>query len=151
MFELIAFVSGCLLTAACFAGICRQAGYSPYFAVLMLIPIVNGIALIVFAIREWPMSQELARRRLFDGEATDDDVLSVLNQASDLERRFQRANAANLYQLIVNKAQSDSLKRDADTCLRLLRESTGSAGTEQERVRQPMAAALPGIAPPDRE
>jgi hypothetical protein len=50
-------------TAAVFVAgtvqIVRRAGYSGWFALLALAPIVNILAFLLFAFREWPVQSEL--------------------------------------------------------------------------------------------
>lgn len=43
--------------------IISQAGYSPWFVLLGLVPLVNIVMFFVFAFSEWPVSQELERYR----------------------------------------------------------------------------------------
>jgi hypothetical protein len=43
-----------VLAVGCFALVVRKARYSPWWALLGLVPIVNIVALYVFAYREWP-------------------------------------------------------------------------------------------------
>ena len=43
------------------ARVLRRAGYSPWWALLVLVPLVNLIALWVFAYARWPAVDEAAR------------------------------------------------------------------------------------------
>ena len=42
----------------------RKAGYSPWLAVLMVVPVVNFIMLYFLAFSQWPMLREKERARL---------------------------------------------------------------------------------------
>ena len=48
-----------VLFLAPFALIVRKAGYSPFWVVLALVPVVNYFALALFALSEWPIEREL--------------------------------------------------------------------------------------------
>ena len=46
-----------------YAKIISKAGYSPWFVLLGLVPLVNIVMFFVFAFSDWPFSQELERYR----------------------------------------------------------------------------------------
>jgi CDP-diglyceride synthetase len=51
----IVLVVGCLfLVIWPYSRIFGKAGFSPFFSVLMVVPVVNLIALWVFALSDWP-------------------------------------------------------------------------------------------------
>ena len=50
--------------------ICTQAGYPGFSIVFMFLPIVNLIAMAVFAFAEWPATRELQRLRSFERACT---------------------------------------------------------------------------------
>jgi len=58
-FDLI-FVVVAIVAAA---KILSKAGYSAWFSLLLLIPIVNFVMLLVFAFSDWPVDKELRRYR----------------------------------------------------------------------------------------
>jgi len=41
----------------------KKAGYSPWFALLMFVPIANLVWILVFAFSKWPIQQELENLR----------------------------------------------------------------------------------------
>ena len=43
--------------------ILSKAGYSPWFSLLLLIPLVNFVMILVFAFSDWPVDKELRRYR----------------------------------------------------------------------------------------
>jgi hypothetical protein len=43
--------------------ILSKAGYSPWFALLLLVPLVNFVMILVFAFSDWPVDKELRRYR----------------------------------------------------------------------------------------
>jgi hypothetical protein len=114
------FLAGFAVPVVLFWGILRQAGYSGVYALLWLVPCVNLIVLVVFACKEWPVSQELARRRLADGEGREEDAVSVLYQAFKLEKRGEWDRAIELCQLIVDKGPA--VREDAKQFIRQMRE-----------------------------
>jgi len=109
-----------------FAGIFRQAGYSRWYGMVMLIPLANIIALFLFACREWPISRELARRRLADAEGSDEDAYSVLCQGTELEKHGHWEQALDLYQLVVDEGQGEATQ-DAARCIQRTRDVHASA------------------------
>jgi hypothetical protein len=52
-----------------YAKIISQAGYSPWFVLLGLVPLVNIVMFFVFAFSDWPVSQELERYRYASARA----------------------------------------------------------------------------------
>src|SRR5438128_1323774 len=45
----------------------KKAGYSPWFALLMIIPIANLVWILIFAFSTWPIQRELEAYRLRGG------------------------------------------------------------------------------------
>jgi hypothetical protein len=43
--------------------IITKAGYSPWWVLILLVPIANVVMLLVFAYKEWPIQRELAALR----------------------------------------------------------------------------------------
>jgi uncharacterized membrane protein YjdF len=65
----ICFLALALLIALLLWGtIYKKAGYSRAIGLLMLIPLVNVITLIWFAVARWPLEEEVARLRLNSGQ-----------------------------------------------------------------------------------
>jgi len=114
------FLAGFVVPVVLFWGILRQAGYPGVFALLLLVPYVNVIVLLVFACKEWPLTQELARRRLADGEGRKEDAVSVLYQAFKLEKRGDWQRAIDLCQLIIDKGPA--VREDATQFAQQIRE-----------------------------
>lgn len=75
-----------IITAALLTAAFRQAGYSGWLGLLMLIPVVNFLVLAVFSFREWPVTRELARLRVAAGEGDQEDCYRVLSTAQALAR-----------------------------------------------------------------
>jgi hypothetical protein len=59
LYGLVFFVAAIVAAAK----ILSKAGYSPWYCLLLLIPIVNLIMLLVFAFSDWPVDKELRRYR----------------------------------------------------------------------------------------
>ena len=71
---LIALIAICFLAFALvialllWGTIYKKAGYSRAVGLLMLIPLVNFIVLIWFAVTKWPLEAEVERLRLGSGQ-----------------------------------------------------------------------------------
>jgi len=59
MLETVVGLMGLVLFLAPLTLIVRKAGYSPLWVMLALIPLVNFLALVLFALSEWPIETEL--------------------------------------------------------------------------------------------
>jgi hypothetical protein len=70
--ELFVFVILCAIAAAIalllWGTIFKKAGYSRAVGLLMIIPLVNLITLIWFAVTKWPLEAEVERLRLGAGQ-----------------------------------------------------------------------------------
>ncbi|MCD4727976.1 MAG: hypothetical protein K8R46_09960, partial [Pirellulales bacterium] len=67
------------------AAIFNKAGFPRGMCLLMMIPVVNFVALVIFAFSEWPIEKELFEKRR-DGETIKiDRVDTMLRQAAELE------------------------------------------------------------------
>src|SRR4051794_40768508 len=83
------------------ATIFKKAGYSWAMGLLMLVPFVNFLTLIYFAIAEWPLQSELARcAPQGERDRPTDRIDTMLRQAAALEQRGEWHNAANLFDTI---------------------------------------------------
>ncbi len=49
--------------------IASKAGYSGALSLLMLVPLLNFVVLLIFAFRRWPIEEQLATTRGYDGVA----------------------------------------------------------------------------------
>lgn len=101
--------------------ILRRIGYSWWYALLLVVPIVF-ISIIVIAAKVWPIERELARLRLMSGESADidTDVESVLSYAITYEQKGQWDRAASLYHLAEDKSLSPQTKQYVRECLERL-------------------------------
>ena len=52
-----------LVAAAAYVTIVRKAGYSGWWALVLLVPVVNLVMIVVFAFSEWPVTRELTAAR----------------------------------------------------------------------------------------
>ncbi len=51
------FVGLLALCVGLFAAVFRQAGYTGWWGLVMVVPLVNVIAFVVLALREWPVTR----------------------------------------------------------------------------------------------
>ena len=123
-----------LITAAV---VLRRTGYSVGWALLVLVPVVNLIALIVFLLSSWPIERELACARVELGRAKDNDYWLALDAARDAERAGDCARAIELYQRIARSGEDRPWAIEAEQRL----------ADASERLPDDAAAALPGDQP----
>jgi len=62
--ELIVIVIIVVLPAVLFSQIFHKAGYSRWLGLLLLVPLVNVITIIWFALNKWPLETEVERLRM---------------------------------------------------------------------------------------
>jgi hypothetical protein len=116
----------------------------------MLIPIVNLIALIWFAVVEWPIQQELAELRGGRGHAGDrgqgqreagsgspllvpekpsagPSVEDLSNQASNLDSEGEWEKALAIYEQLATRLQGQQYGEYARNCAREIREKIAQA------------------------
>ncbi len=114
-----------LIVFACLAALAvtvRRAGYSHMHAFLMFIPGVNLIWLFVFAVADWPVLRDYARRRLEDGDADDADVERLLHYAARLDDRGATASALQLYDLVIRHRPDTPAANDATVMKQTIRD-----------------------------
>jgi len=121
--SLIVFGATYLLPLFLFVAICgaifRKAGYSGWLGLLMIVPLVNLIWLVIFALSEWPIQRELARRRGVDGDASFDDVEILISEASRLERSGNWQEAANAFERVASMPGHPNAEYAANCATRL--------------------------------
>ncbi len=50
-----------------YATIIRKAGYSGWYVLVLFVPIVNLVYLVLFAVKEWPVQQQLRQMQGITG------------------------------------------------------------------------------------
>jgi hypothetical protein len=105
-----------------FASILGKAGYSRWYALLLLVPILNILALLILAAREWPIEREVARLRLIAGESTDidADIECVMSSAIVHEQKRQWGRALSMYNLVADKSTDARIRQYASECAQRL-------------------------------
>ncbi len=114
--------------------ILRRIGYGYWWALLLLVPIVNIVSVLVVVGKEWPIEREAARLRMIAGESTDweADAESVMSAALVHEEQGQTDQAISLYNLVAVKTANERVRRYAETCVeRLLGKQERSGLTSQ--------------------
>lgn len=109
MLETVGAVIGLVLLLAPIALIVQKAGYSPLWVLLAFVPLVNFLALIYFALTEWPIESELqllTRRPKSPADAK-------AETSWELKRLAKRV--AMLEQLAIPEASNESVKQMLDT------------------------------------
>jgi len=81
--------------------ILRRAGYSAGWSLLLLVPLVNMVAVLVFALSTWPVEHKLALARVEAGRADNDDYWLALEAARKAERAGDCDRAIALYKRII--------------------------------------------------
>ena len=59
------YVAIAIVMVWAYVRIIRRAGYSGWWVLIGLVPLVNLVMLLVFAFREWPIQRELAQLRAY--------------------------------------------------------------------------------------
>lgn len=114
-----------IATALVFGTICRKAGYSAWWGVLMLVPLVNLIWLIYFASSLWPIHRELAFRRMDQNDIQPQDNKTLITAAGQLENQGRWDEAVRVYDAIAAHPELPSAVY-AGNCANRLRERLAS-------------------------
>ena len=123
--QILAGLAGAVFVVLIFyvpAEILHKAGFSRWYALLMLIPPVGLVGLAIFAFTEWPVERELAWLRLKSGEPTADTISLVERHAVELERRGEWKKAAEVYTKLSQKAPLDENAEYYRNCVDRLKE-----------------------------
>jgi hypothetical protein len=143
-----------LLVTGAMMVVCRRAGYSAWWGLLTLVPVVNVFMLCVLAVRPWPLERELAQLRLgikspvrhvpgfpvvsegSTGEGAGageagaggtllTDAATVFAEASRLERQGEWEMAIALYEQLAARLGESQDGEYAVNCVKRLRERMG--------------------------
>ena len=128
--EILTLVCGLLFVvmgALAFGTIFRKAGYPSALGLLMLVPVVNIVAIVAFALLDWPIQRELAQRRLASGEKNQADASMLLTQATKLDQCGEWDKAVTLYELVANTMHGEPIARDATQLIEAVREKQAMA------------------------
>ncbi len=102
-----------VLAIAPYALIANKAGYSPFWGLLSLIPFVNFIAIIVFAVVEWPLERERDSLRTLQKSRRDEEVelewgiKMVLKKAITLEKNGKHEEAILQFEQFIEKTDNE--------------------------------------------
>ena len=116
MLETVASIIGIVPFLNAFALIIQKSGYSPLWALLAFVPFVNFLALLYFALSEWPIERELQQLTYRPKSPCD----AKTESSWDLKRLAKRV--AMVEQLAASEGPSEATKEMLDT--------TGSNATE---------------------
>jgi hypothetical protein len=144
-------IAAIIVITAASISICRRAGYSGWWGLLMLVPIVDVIFFLIFAWRTWPIERELAALRLgiknpqnhipgfpvldvaggnhaaFEAAATiapapsSADVATIFTEAAKLERIGEWEAAISLYDQLATQLAGSQDSHYAQNCATRLR------------------------------
>ena len=109
MFEIVVGLMGLVLFLAPLTLIVRKAGYSPLWVMLALIPLVNFLALVFFALSEWPIETELHQLTQRPKSPTDTKAETLW----ELKRLAKRVTMVE--QLAASKESRESAMQLLDT------------------------------------
>lgn len=104
----------------------RKAGYSGWWALLGLVPLVNIIMFLVFAFRRWPIQSEIVRLRAITGSAGPDDFDLLLSEAVSKEQRGELIHAVHLFELLASKCSDEEIKSYASNSIERIKQELGS-------------------------
>jgi len=82
----------------------KKAGYPRAVGLLMLVPVVNVVTLIYFAVAEWPIQVELARiAPQGERDRPTDKIDTMLRQAAALEQRGEWQEAIKSFEILADE------------------------------------------------
>jgi hypothetical protein len=116
MLETVATIIGLALFLVPLALIVQKAGYSPLWVLLAFVPLVNFLALVYFAVSEWPIEEELQLLTRKPKSPAD----AKAESSWELKRLAKRV--ATLGQLAASEGPNKSVTELLDT--------TGNSATE---------------------
>lgn len=101
--------------------IVRKAGYSGWHALLTLIPVLNVVWFLWFALSTyWPVHRQRALARVLAGSTADEEAQLALLEAASLEKRGAWDEAIEAYAGIAETlGHSDNGRYAADAATRL--------------------------------
>jgi len=105
----VAIIIGLVLFLGPIALIVQKAGYSPLWVLLAFVPIVNFLAIIYFAVTEWPIEKEL--QQLTGRSKSPADAKT--ESSWELKRLAQRV--AMVERLASSKGPDETAKQMLDT------------------------------------
>ena len=112
-----------VLVVLAFAAIFRKAGYSPWLALLMLVPVINLIWLLIFAFQsEWPIHRKRATARVIDEAVASPDEELALNEAVRLEQRGEWDQAVTIYERLAQLYPDHSIGQYSAESIERLRQ-----------------------------
>lgn len=118
-----------------FSQVFAKAGFSRWYALLMLVPFVNLIWLLVFATLDWPIQKELSWRRLSDKEWDERDAERAISYAVDMERRGDWETAITVYEDVARHASNEQDAKYANNCILRLRDLEHLRGNAEPGVQ----------------
>jgi len=113
--QVLWFLLYVLLVVWIFDTIFSKAGhrYSGGMSLLMLIPVLNVVAFIIFLVTEWPIERKMRDLRIRCGSADQEDANSLLAEAISLDAKGSIDQALLKYQEVIVRFRSTVAADDA--------------------------------------
>ena len=102
--------------------ILRKAGFARGWT--FIIPLTGFLAVIVFALSDWPIQLELAWYRLRDGETSEATIASAEKYAVHLENAGDWRKAAEVFEELARRASTPDTSDYYRNCVKRLREKS---------------------------
>jgi hypothetical protein len=116
-------ITGIAIHLWIWSAIFKKAGYSAFMSLLMLLPLVNFLVLLYFAITKWPIEVELARcTPAGRSDRSVDRIDKMLLQANAMEQRGEWEDAAALFDTLAKELEGLPGARFAAQCANRIRQ-----------------------------
>jgi hypothetical protein len=102
----------------------RKTGFSKYWGLLGLVPLLPLFIPIVLAFIQWPAERELARLRVISGTGTEKDAYAFLDQGARLRTKGKHQEALQCCTEVVNRFQGTDAGKDAEIMIEELKRMT---------------------------
>ncbi len=118
-----------LLLVGCWSAIFRKAGYSAWWGLVGIMPIIPFLWL---AYAEWPVRRQLQGYRAETPQGSEDDAYALLDEAGRLERQNKYEEALATYERVAAQRPDAAVGNDARVARDALRERLQREAAWQE-------------------
>jgi hypothetical protein len=115
-----------LFWVACWGAIFRKAGYSFWWGLVGIIPI---IPLLWLAFATWPIEREMRGFRVDTGQTREEDGYALLDEGARHEHRGRFEEARAIYERVATQWPETAVAQDARLALDALQERMQAPGS----------------------
>ena len=98
-----------------------KAGFSKWWVLLVILPPINIILFIVFALRRWPIQEELIQLRVMANSAKKEDFEALHSMAVSADKQGDWDRAMLLFGLIATHCKEEEMRSYAQMSIAQLR------------------------------